>query len=195
MNSAKSHILIISSEFPPQPGGIGNHAYHLALSLANEGLDVVVVTDQRSQGGVEEENFDQDLPFKVHRIKRRSIRAFMYIQRILAVRRYSKTVTTVIATGKFSLWIGGLLTRFHNAKRIAVIHGTEVNFKSKTVKRSIELALKKFDRIVAVSEYTKSLIDHLNLDVLVIPNGINNSTWQLSSTNSKSLIEIGRAHV
>lgn len=187
MNLTKPKILIISSEFPPQPGGIGNHAYNLAFGLSNEGFNVVVVTDQRSSTGREEESFDRDVPFKIHRIKRRSIRVIMYVQRILAARRHAKTVSTIIATGKFSLWIGGFLNRFKEVKRIAVIHGTEVNFKSKAVKRSIELALKKFDQIVAVSEYTKSLIDHLKLEVSVIPNGINNSNWNKTSTQSKTL--------
>ncbi len=48
MNTSKSNIVIVSSEFPPQPGGIGNHAYYLGLYLAKNGYTVTVIADQRS---------------------------------------------------------------------------------------------------------------------------------------------------
>ena len=30
-------ILLIASEFPPEPGGIGNHAFHLASKKIKQG--------------------------------------------------------------------------------------------------------------------------------------------------------------
>ena len=131
MSAKNHHIVIVSSEFPPQPGGIGNHAYNLAQSLYKEGYSVEVITDQRSKSGVDEMKFDQDLPFKVHRVRRLSIRFLMYVNRIFKVRKYFKNASTVIATGKFSLWLVGFLSLFSKTKCIAVIHGTEVNLKSK----------------------------------------------------------------
>ena len=38
-------ILIIASEFQPGAGGIGNHAYQLALHFCQENFDVRVVAD------------------------------------------------------------------------------------------------------------------------------------------------------
>ena len=37
-------ILLISSEFPPGPGGIGYHAYSLSVSLVEKGYKVVVMS-------------------------------------------------------------------------------------------------------------------------------------------------------
>lgn len=39
-------ILLIASEFPPEPGGIGNHAFHLASSLQKRGFKIQVITDR-----------------------------------------------------------------------------------------------------------------------------------------------------
>ena len=39
------NILLISSEYPPGPGGIGNHAYSLTKALAGKGFKVFVLTN------------------------------------------------------------------------------------------------------------------------------------------------------
>ena len=66
MNNSKQ-LLIVTSEFPPQPGGIGNHAFNLASQLQLNGYGVTVIADERSNDGVEEKQFDNSLPFKVFR--------------------------------------------------------------------------------------------------------------------------------
>ena len=37
-------ILFISSEFPPGPGGIGNHASNIANELARKGYQIIINT-------------------------------------------------------------------------------------------------------------------------------------------------------
>jgi len=175
----------VTSEFPPQPGGIGNHAYNLALHLSKRNFNVKVIADQRSETGNEETEFDLTLPFIVTRIKRNDFRFMMYIKRIVVTFKSSKRATNVIATGKFSLWNVAVCRLFIKCHTLAVIHGTEVNFKSYFIKKSIDKALKQFDAIIAVSNYTKNLITHLNLKVAVIPNGIDVSQW-----NPESISEI-----
>lgn len=179
----------MTSEFPPQPGGIGNHAYNLALYLSKSGHEVQVIADQRSKTGVEEVDFDKALPFSVIRIKRYDIRILMYLKRLLMTYKRLKNVSCVIATGKFSLWNIALFGSFFKVNKLAVIHGSEVNYKSALLKKSIEIALKRMDHIVAVSNYTKSLVKHLELDVTVIPNGIDVSHWV--SDNTKLLTTKG----
>ncbi|WP_083478362.1 glycosyltransferase family 4 protein [Lacinutrix himadriensis] len=171
------HILIVTSEFPPQPGGIGNHAYHLALSLCAANYSVQVIADQRSLTGAEEAVFDKTLPFTVVRIPRYQQRFKMYVKRIVATNKSFSNASHVIATGKFSLWNVAFIRLFKRRKTLAVVHGTEVNFKSVSLKKSIDLSLKQMDTIVAVSTYTKSLMSHLKKDVVVIPNGIQLENW------------------
>lgn len=174
----KKHILILTSEFPPQPGGIGTHAYHLALALNNQGYTVTVVTDQRSEDGHAETMFDARLPFTVQRIKKRSPRIGMYINRFYTVYKALNGVEKVIASGKFSLWVVAWCAFFRKRFTLAVVHGTEVNLTSKVYRKLVEMALKRFDKIVAVSNYTKNLIAHLNVEVTVIPNGVVLREWQ-----------------
>jgi phosphatidylinositol alpha-1,6-mannosyltransferase len=185
MNSINKHIVIVTSEFPPQPGGIGNHAYNLALHLSHQGLDVSVIADQRSKAGIEESDFDKTLPFSVERIKLYDVRLIMYLKRIILTFKYTRRATHCIATGKFSLWNVAFCSFFFKRKTMAVVHGTEVNFKSALLRKSINFSLHRFDAIVAVSNYTKSLITHLNKPVVVIPNGITTSEWTPSKANIK----------
>lgn len=183
----KKSILIVTSEFPPQPGGIGNHAYNLASQLCLNGCEVSVIADQRSLNGEEEQRFDKSLNFKVHRIKIKQFRFLMYFQRLFKLMALMGSVDVVIASGKFSLWNVAFCRLFKRKKIIAVIHGTEVNFKITYLRKSIELALKRFDHIIAVSNYTKSLITHLNLNVTVIPNGYDSKKWKNSIVPDKHL--------
>ena len=187
MQLQNKQLLIVTSEFPPQPGGIGNHAYQLALELSKNDYSITVIADQRSTLGEEEAVFDKTLPFKVIRIKRHKQRFKMYLNRIVVTYKNFSKASHVIATGKFSLWNVAFISRFKKAKTIAVVHGTEVNFKSFILKKSIDYSLNKMDSIVAVSRYTKSLISYLNKDVEVIPNGIRANEWNSDGRNSITL--------
>ncbi|GAA4267981.1 glycosyltransferase family 4 protein [Hyunsoonleella aestuarii] len=169
---------MITSEFPPQPGGIGNHAYNLALYLSKDSYEVEVIADRRSKEGVEEAKFDEALPFNVSRVKRSSVNILTYFKRLVMSFKKLKDGDYAVATGKFSLWNVAFCSLFLNFKSIAIIHGTEVNFKSYFLKVFIDKSLLRFDNIVAVSHYTKSLVQHLKREVIVIPNGININKWK-----------------
>lgn len=187
----------MTSEFPPQPGGIGNHAYNLASQLSLNDYCVSVLTDQRSSNNVEEAAFDSALDMTIHRTKLRQVRGFMYMSRFFQLLSLVKSADVVIASGKFSLWMVAVYSYLNKRKYIAVIHGSEVNFKKSVLKKSIELALTRFDAIIAVSNFTKSLIHHLELPVTVIPNGYDKKKWRddiLPETSLKGhpkLVSIG----
>jgi len=188
LNTKSKHILIVASEFPPQPGGIGNHAYNLARHLQRHHFLVDVIADCRSFSGDEERIFDDNLNFKVHRIVRRKLRALMYLKRIISLFKLIKTSEVVIASGKFSLWMVAFSSLFYNKKFIAILHGSEVNYSQKFLKHSINWSLKRFSKLIAVSNYTKSLVSHLNHQgIVVIPNGFDTSKWNLKNTQTLNL--------
>ncbi|MFC4721209.1 glycosyltransferase family 4 protein [Geojedonia litorea] len=179
MTHKAQRLLIVTSEFPPQPGGIGTHAYHLAKQLQVQGWQVQVLCDQRDLDGSAETRFDSALEINVHRIAMRKPRILMYIKRLQLLFRLTKSVDVVLASGKFSLWAVAFSSYFHHKNYIAVVHGTEVNFKPLVLRQSIAFALKRFHKVICVSNYTRSLIAHLKLkEVHVIPNGIEVSKWQ-----------------
>jgi phosphatidyl-myo-inositol dimannoside synthase len=168
----KNNILIVTSEFPPEPGGIGNHALNLAKYLHKNNFKVSVVADQRLIDNRKERLFDKNLSFIVSRVKINSIRIFMYFNRFFKIFKYTYKNEIIIASGKFSLWAVALISMFLKRKYIAIIHGTEVNFKNKIIKKSIDFSLTRFDKIIAVSNFTKSLVSDLNLKhIEVICNG------------------------
>lgn len=190
------NIAIITSEFPPEPGGIGNHAYNLANQLTIHKFNISVIADQRLENIDEELDFDKMQPFNIVRIKLRKIRLLMYINRVIHVFKAVSKKEIIIASGKFSLWSVALATFFYKKKNIAVIHGSEVNFKNIYLRKSIDISLKKFDKIIAVSNYTKSLVDYLNINAIeVIPNGFNlpedNNIERKAIKGSPSLITVG----
>ncbi len=173
MNHLKKSILILTSEFPPQPGGIGQHALDLAKNLV-QFHKVKVIADQRSNDGKEEENFDACLDFDVVRIKRDKLILWTYIKRVLKSIRTFKDYDLIIATGKFSLWQIHFIKAISPSKPIiAVIHGSEVLLPSHFSRSLTDSALKKSNIVVAVSNYTLGLVKHLDLsNAMVIPNGI-----------------------
>src|SRR5690554_4754819 len=137
------NILIITSEFPPQPGGIGVHAHQLAKGLVKKGFQVKVICDQRSRDGEEERRFDAEQLFEVVRVRRNDLILWTYIKRL----------QTAIPL-------------------VAILHGTEMQLSSAILRKLTDASLKRFHTVVAVSQYTKSLTDHLDLkNVCVIPNG------------------------
>ncbi|GGG52971.1 glycosyltransferase family 4 protein [Bizionia arctica] len=181
------NILIVTSEFPPQPGGIGNHAYYLALYLSKNDYVVSVIADQRDVLNEDEIAFDAGLPFQVRRIPLQRLRVGMYLNRISKTLKAFKKADYVIATGKFSLWNVAFCSNLFKRPTMAVIHGTEVNFKSASLKKAVDISLKRFDCIVAVSNYTKHLVSDLNKVVTVIPNGIELEQWQIGGLIKASL--------
>ena len=182
------NILLLSSEFPPLPGGIGNHALHLALSLQKEENEITVITNQRSSNSKEEFVFDNTLPFKVERIPRKKIVALTYYNRIykaLQLTRNSK-ITTVLCSGKFSLWTGALLKKcYSNKKYIAILHGSEINAGGLLSKTITKWSINQFDALIAVSHFTKNLAFERNKDlqITVINNGFSASIIESNTNN------------
>lgn len=177
----------MTSEFPPQPGGIGNHAYNLAKHLEVEGAKVTVIADQRSESGKDEEIFDSLLKFNIHRVTLRQLRVLMYFKRIGLLFDNIKTSDIVLASGKFSLWSVAFASLFYKRKYIAVIHGSEVNFNKKGLKIAVNLSLKRFSKLIAVSHYTQQLVKTIHQNIVVIPNGIDTSIFESALPTKQDL--------
>ena len=173
MKLLKNKILLITSEFPPKPGGIGNHAFHLASSLKKRGFRIQIITDQRLDDIQQEKIFDASHEIFVKRVKITQLRFFMYLSRIAAILRHIRNNETIIASGKFSLWSVAFASFFFkNKKYIAVIHGSEVNLQNTFLRGLINSSLQRFNKIIAVSNFTKSFLDkEVQVPIEVIPNG------------------------
>ncbi len=178
---------MVTSEFPPQPGGIGNHAFNLAMQLQKNGYEVGLIADVRSNDGLAEQQFDSALPFKVYRIKRHPIPIITYLKRVLIFKKLAKEHSILLASGKFPLWLVGFFPLIGAKLKVGIIHGSEVNLKGFYGKLTNK-ALLKFDKVIAVSNFTKSLVASLKLkDINVIPNGFSINTFNRELDNHKKL--------
>lgn len=167
-------ILLISSEFPPLPGGIGNHALNLAVNLQLKGMKVSVLTNQRSKKITDDINFDKIQIFKIRRVIRNRITVFTYFDRFIKAFFLVKENHTIITSGKFSIWMGGVLKIFFwNRNWITVLHGSEINAGGYLSKKISSWSVERHNKIVAVSNFTKQLMLQNNpkLNIEVINNG------------------------
>ena len=166
-------ILLITSELPPQPGGIGTHAHQLARNLSRF-YKVTVLADRRSDNGTEEAIFDQQQDYRIHRVKRRSIIAFTYVQRIITTLKVVDEVDIVLVSGKFSLWQAWFIKKKNkDLPVLGIIHGSEVLLGNSFLRKFTNYCLEQLDVVIGVSSYTLDLVNKLQLKrKLVIPNGV-----------------------
>jgi glycosyltransferase involved in cell wall biosynthesis len=168
--------LMIATEFPPGPGGIGNHAFNLAKYLRLNDFDVSVLTVSDFTDTEQENGFDRKQKFSIRRFKRYGSRIKTYRKRIDIIKQTLRKehYANIIFTGRFSLMVSNLLRSYKkNAKFISIVHGGDVNATNPIEKYFITRALKRSDLIVPVSNYSGSFISG-EIDrgkVKVIPNG------------------------
>ena len=184
----KNRILVISSEFPPGPGGIGSHAFNLSNGLNRRGYEVIINTKSDYVNKNQEALFDLSCPFKVYRFKRKKMTLQNWIHRLVIIRRtiLKYRITHVIISGEFSIWTIPLVKIYNNVKIITIIHGTELG--KNLFLRWTLFCLGKSNKIISVSNFTKSLVPkNLRLNTHVINNGINIDEW--SFVNDRSNLE------
>ncbi len=169
-------ILLISSEFPPGPGGIGYHAYSLALSLFERGYGVTVMSPADFVNAEEVKQFDEVEKFDIVRYPRIGWKTYFNRWRITKAFIKNNTVDIVILTGKFSLWQGFFIKRFFNdLKTINILHGSEVNLSNGLLRKFTHLSINSSDILVSVSNFTTTLLPDwikTKREIVVIPNGI-----------------------
>jgi phosphatidylinositol alpha-1,6-mannosyltransferase len=195
-------LLLISSEFPPGPGGIGHHAYSLSSALIRKGHEVVVLTVTDFVTTEQVKSFDSAHDFKIIRFPRIGWKT--YLNRILMTDRTVRAgqFDQILLTGKFSLWLGLYIKwRFKALKTIAIIHGSEVNPEGRWVRMLTHHAIEKSDKIVSVSRFTTSLLPEkirIKKTIDIIPNGIDTELLSsypgdttLKLTGSPRLLTVG----
>lgn len=155
-------VLIVSSEFPPGPGGIGNHAYSLSKSLSKLGNEVYVISDADFAKKEDVLAFDEKHKgLSITRIWRNGLKT--YFNRITVTRNLIKNnkIDVVIFSGKFPLWISGLLSmKQRTYKAIGVLHGSEVKMSRLIHRATTNWCISKLDYLLPVSSFTHSLLNN-----------------------------------
>lgn len=189
----KESILIVSTEFPPLPGGIGNHAYNLAREFSKKHKRVIVITEERANSVMEWNDFCDSADFEIIGIKRNRFIFYTYVKRVFIFLYFSiKYKPVTFFSGKFSIWLASINPSRN--KSFAIIHGSEIKCKG-IWKRVFQKGLNSVKKIISVSNYTQNiLLENYELDpkqCIVINNGFNfeNSESNASLKESGSHLE------
>ena len=177
----KNKILIISSEFPPGPGGIGSHAFNLCNGLSKRGYEVIINTKSDYVNKNQEVLFDIKCSYKIFRFRRKktSFQNWIHRLKIITGTILNYDIKHVIITGEFSIWVIPLIKISRVENITTVIHGTELG--KNLFLRWTLFCLGKSNKIIAVSNFTKSLIPkNLQLKTHVINNGVDIDKWSLT---------------
>lgn len=174
MNSNRQVVLLVS-EFPPSPGGIGNHAYNLALYLSGK-YRVKVLTEGPLQDLKDIRG--NNLPFKVIRLQRKGWLPWLYVKRIGYALKLCRAVEHVIACDRFAHWNAGFVSFFLRRPRYtAITHGGDITSVRPLFKILTRISLSyRMHYIVSVSAFTAGFLPPAlkkHQKRRVIPNGIN----------------------
>ncbi|MCX7638612.1 MAG: glycosyltransferase family 4 protein [Cyclobacteriaceae bacterium] len=190
------HIALFTSEFPPGPGGIGNHAYALAMDFAGRGIPVSIITISRSL--FNHDAFDKDQPFEIVRYKTDSSALCKIFVHLKFLWHWRKRITHVLLSGSSQQMLTICIRLLSDAKVINVLHGHEVLMAKGLRKWLLKESLRLGSRIIVVSDFSKHLLikNGFNFPVNVIPNGVHAKrndklTSFLKTTPPLKLITVG----
>jgi glycosyltransferase involved in cell wall biosynthesis len=149
-------VLIVSTEFPPGPGGIGTHAHQLASQLQRLGWKVAVVTSQASAPGNDARAFNESQSFPIAVLRAPDGSLFGPMSRLRTISRWLQhwEPHVILASGQRSVWRTSWLPHASTKPWVAVGHGTEFGV---TTLRERWLTRRAFERataVVCVSQYT-----------------------------------------
>lgn len=184
-------VLIISSEFPPGPGGIGQHAASFALAFSVN-KEVHVLANQDYTNADELKKYHASLPnsIRITAFANRSGR-FTFLRRLRQSFVLTKNLkpNQVYVTGRFPLWAGALIKLLLPKQSVfGFAHGTEVSNKSGVLGKITCQAAKRLDHVYAVSRFTAQFLKENGLkNISILPNGLDRSYFELADETSENL--------
>lgn len=170
-------ILILSSEFPPGPGGIGTHAYQLARHFSAQGHPSLVLTAQDYVDVFERETFNSIQPFQIVTLASGGRNALSkVIDRAnsfkSALRDFNPDI--VMVSGGRSTWLSAVVLHGRRIPWVVVGHGTEFGARFSLESLLTRFACNRADAVIPVSEFTRSMMTSIGINrplVKVIHNG------------------------
>lgn len=149
-------ILILSTEFPPGPGGIGTQAHQLALHLLKLGWEVRVLTRQDFASMEEILAFNHAQGFQIHRwipVAKVPLEA-IYRWREAARLILEFNPNLLVATGDRCVMLTALLAKRYRIPWIAIGHGAEFTLPSWWERMLAKWSFQNASAVVCVSRFT-----------------------------------------
>ena len=187
--------VIVATEFPPGPGGIGTHAFELGRHLSSRGWPVTVLASQDYVTAEEARAFNAAQPFRVVTWQRPPLGPLRPLGRVASLTRLLRADApdVVVASGGRAVIAAAQACRRTGTPWLAVGHGTEFGARGL---RGIALrhAFRHASSVVLVSEYTRRLFREFSgRDGEVIPNGADPERFRILALEeaARTLAEIG----
>ncbi len=155
-------LLLLSSEFPPGPGGIGTHAHQLALYLTQLGWEVQTLTLQDYMTSEEVVLFNATQKFKIITLPRTRNRLRDLLRRWTCLFETIKNwkPSLLVVTGDRQVWLAAIMQFFiklarppHTVNWCAIWHGVIPAFFP--VRQFGVWAFNQADMIISVSQYSQ----------------------------------------
>lgn len=170
--------MIVVWEFPPGPGGIGQHAFGVARALHHNGYETAVLTSGDYAEPEEIRAFDQiNSDLAITRVYGSRIsRPVRRLATVIRVAR-SKRPRFLFLSGRTGVWFA-LPLRLVLGKRttiVAFLHGSEVKPGKWWIRAINQASLHHVNFSVCVSSFTRGLLPTSvlrRMEVRVVPNGL-----------------------
>lgn len=185
------NLFIISTEFPPGPGGIGTHAYQVAYCLARRGWEVSVLSPQDYASEEEIQAFNQAQPFRILRQYHHAHSMVDGMIRLLNIDRlaHQSKPDLLLASGDRAVWLAALHNLFRPTPWAAVAHGgIEFGTKVGWERRMTQWAYPSASAVICVSQYASNEMYKNNTHphkVVVIHNGADENTFQMQQGDER----------
>jgi phosphatidylinositol alpha-1,6-mannosyltransferase len=146
-------LLLLTSEFPPGPGGIGTHAHQLACQFRELGWEVSVITSQNYATEADIDAFNQAQPFAIVRLPylRGAPLKAAYRWRIASRWIHQWAPDIMLASGDRDVLLCAQLARHYRLPWVAVEHGRVPPRWERPLKR---WAFQQATSVVCVSRYS-----------------------------------------
>jgi len=175
-------LLIISSEFPPGPGGIGTHAFQLAKYFSVHGSDVAVISPQEYASEEEIKAFNEAHSFEITRLPSLTNKLFQVLKRLILVWKTIRDFypELVVVSGGKTSWVTPALLNGHKTPWTLVGHGTEFGGRGLLSSWLTKISGNAAGAVICVSEYTKEAMHAIGINkppVYVIHNGADHTRY------------------
>ncbi len=190
----RKSVFIISTEYPPGPGGIGSHAGQISKELHALGWDVKVFTEQANTSNEEIETFNKKSPFKIFRLYPTPNLLSLFFKAIrLFIAALIYRPSLIVGTGKHGAWFAVLTAKLTFTKTALIGHGTEFLISmSKRSRKINNYVYSSADAIIYVSDYTRQVAEKANItntNNFVIHNGADETLfYRLTETEIKDFL-------
>lgn len=182
--------VFVAIDFPPEKGGIHDYAYGLISQIPAE--ETTVLTNKIKDVAASEQ-FDQKTDFEIirKRIFWNSNKLLLIVSQLilvfqLIILKWRKKADEIHFVNIFPVGIAGpLMKTFFGVKYFPYVHGLDVMgmVKSKLFPLLLFI-LRRSDKVIANSQYTKSKLVELGipeLQIVIIPPGLNVSKLNANS--------------